>query len=290
MNIYSDDLAPADTARVQQVRIPTGFTNGNGSFGFFGALFGLFAGMVASFWLHVTSEPFASLMITTGAGAVLCSLVGSFADRRSRKRCPAPPQYRGEAITTAEIEAIGKDETDPLRLEYLGLLSALVSGQSAKEASEAASIRAAMRDISLGLAALPGQPPSDLLVDAGTLNREAARLGAEAAEERDPVVAASLHRQAQARRQRSEAVGRSAALARRNDTLRREMREHVRAMKTLCGAAALEEGGGNYDMTALVENIKQVASEAKSLIEARQELAAAISQPEPAAVALTNAH
>ncbi len=211
-------------------------------------------------------------------------LGGSFAERSARKK------LRGKPTSTIEIESICKDETDPLRLEYLSLLSMLVSKQYTQEASEAASIRAAVRDISLGIAALPGQPPNDLLLDAGTLNKEAAHLGAEAAEERDPVVFASLHRQAQARRQRAEAVGRSAALARRNDTLRREMLEHVRALKTLCSAAALEDGGGSYDMTALVENIRQVASEAKSLVEARQELAAALPQPETATVALTNAN
>ena len=284
MNIYSEDLAPADAVRIQQGRIPTGFTNGNGSFGFFGALFGIFTGMVASLWLHVTSEPFSSFMISMGAGAVLGSLIGSFADRTGlTKKRPRP-------LTGQEIDLLRNGETDPLRLEYLGLLSALVSGPSVREASEAASIRAAVRDISLGIAALPGQPPGDLLLDGGTLNREAARLSADASGERDPVVAASLHRQAQARRQRAEAVGRSAALARRNDTLRREMLEHVKALKTLWGAAALEDGGGNYDMTALVENIKQVASEAKSLVEARQELAAALPQPEPATVALTSAN
>ncbi len=285
MDIYPNDLAPADTARVQQVRgLNAGLNDGNGFDTFLGLISGLLSGMVASIWLHAVPDAFGDFVITTAAGGVLGSLIGSFADRRARKR------YRGGPITTIEIEAIGEDETDPLRLEYLGLLSALVSGQSTQETSETASIRAAVRDISLGIAALPGQPTSDLLLDAGTLNREAACLGAEASGERDPVVAASLHRQAQARRQRAEAVGRSAALARRNDTLRREMLEHVKALKTLWGAAALEDGGGNYDMTALVENIKQVASEAKSLVEARQELAAALPQPEPAAVALTNAN
>lgn len=284
MNIYSDDLAPADAARVQQGRILAGPSNGDGSFGFFGALLGILTGMVASIWLHVVPDAFGGFVITTGAGGVLGSLVGSFADRTPRRK------YRDRPITALEIGFFRKGETDPLRLEYLGLLSALVSRKYAREASEAASIRAAVRDISLGIAALPGQPPSDLLLDSGTLNTEAARLSAEAAGERDPVVAASLHRQAQARRQRAEAIGRSAALARRNDTLRREMLEHVRALRTLCGAAALEDGGGNYDMTALVENIKQVASEAKSLGEARQELAAALPPPEPATVALTGAN
>lgn len=287
MNIYSDDLAPADAARLQQIRVLAGPSGGNGSFAFFGAVFGLPLGVAASLWLHVIPDAFGgfeNFVITTGAGAVLGGLVGFVADSKGFiKKRPKP-------MAAAEIEAIGKDETDPLRLEYLGLLSALVSGRSAREASEAGSIRAALRDISLGIAALPGQPPSDLLLNAGTLNTEATRLGAEAAEERDPVVAASLHRQAQARRQRAEAVGRSAALARRNDILRREMLEHVRALKTLCGAAALEDSGGNYDMTALVENIKQVASEAKSLGEARQELAAALPQIEPATVALTRAN
>ncbi len=287
MDIYPDDLAPADTALVQQVRGLAGPSGGNGSFAFLGAVFGLPLGVAASLWLHVIPDAFGgfeNFVITTGAGAVLGGLVGFVADSKGFiKKRPKP-------MAATEIEAIGKGETDPLRLEYLSLLSTLVSKQYAREASGAASIRAAVRDISLGLAALPGQPPGDLLLDAGTLNTEAARLSAEAVGERDLVVAASLHRQADARRQRAEAIRRSAVLARRNDTLRQEMREHVRALKTLCGAAALEDGGGNYDMTALVENIKQVASEAKSLVEARQELAAALPQPEPATVTLTSAN
>lgn len=282
MDIYPDDLAPADTARVQQVRgLLAGIHDGYGHSTFIGALLGIVPATFVTQWLTLAPDVTTGLLtMAAGTGYGL----GCVWHRRARR------SYRGKPMTTTEIDLIRKDETDPLRLEYLGLLSALVSGRATQETSEAASIRAAVRDISLGIAALPGQPPIDLLLDAGTLNTEAARLSAEAAGERDPVVAASLQRQADARRQRAEAVGRSAALARRNDTLRREMTEHVRALKTLCGAAALEDGGGNYDMTALVENIKQVAGEAKSLVEARQELAAALPQPEPATVALTNAN
>jgi len=279
MDIYSDDLAPADTAHFQQVRGVLARTVDASIF--VGTWLGIMPVAFVALWLHLSTGDIAGLlMVGAGAGYGL-----GFALRRSGRK-----KQREKPMTTTEIETIRKGERDPLRLEYLGLLSTPVSGRSAKEASEAASIRAAVRDISLGLAALPGQPPGDLLLNAGTLNKEAARLGAEAAGECDLVVAASLHRQAEARRQRAEAVGRSAALARRNDTLRREMLEHVRALKTLCGAAALEDGGGNYDMTALVENIKQVASEAKSLGEARQELAAALTPPEPTTVALTGAN
>lgn len=281
MDIYPDDLAPADEARVQQWRViarPGDITT------FVGALLGIVPATFVTQWFTLAPDVTAGLLtMAAGTGYGLGYAM----------RCSVRKKQREKPMTTTEIEAIGKDEADLLRLEYMGLLSALVSGRSAQGASEAASTRAAVRDIGLGLVALPGQPPTDLLLNAGTLNTEAARLGAEAAGERDPVVAASLHRQAEARRQRAEAIGRSAALARRNDILRREMLEHVRALKTLCGAAALEDGGGNYDMTALVENIKQVASEAKSLGEARQELAAALPQIEPAelaTVALTNTH
>lgn len=192
---------------------------------------------------------------------------GSFLDRDS-------PKLRHAAkVTAEEISMVGRAETDPLKMEHLGLVFSLITMRPYQDPTVEQSIRSAIREIGSGVAKLPGQPAEELLLDAQTFKEEASRLTAKADRESDPVVAASFQRQADARKQRAEAISRNSALARRNQILRHEMGEHIQALKTMLDATALEDSGDGYDLAALAANIQQVAIEARSLTEAKKELA-----------------
>lgn len=232
-----------------------------------GFLPGLFIlGAVFSAVLHTDS-----VFIFGGVvGSALGYACGSSVDRNNLSG------RHTQKVTAEEISLISKAETDPLKREYLGLVIKLVPMRPFQNATMEQSIRSAIRDIGSSVARLPGQPAEELLLNAETFREEASRLTMQAAHEGDAVVSASLQRQANARNQRAEAISRNSALARRNQVLRHEMAEHIQALKTMLDAATLEDGGDGHGLAALTENIQQVATEARSLIEAKKELALAL--------------
>jgi len=267
MDIYPEDLEPTYRARVQQTRdnSPSFPVTLGGVLG--GFLPGcIFLGVI----LTAVGRTDSVFFLGGAIGSVVGGVCGSFADRDSRRlRC-------GEKVTAEEISLIGRAEADPLKREHLGLVFKLITVRPFQDPTVERSIRSAVRDIGSGVAGLPGQPAEELLLDAGTFQEEASRLTAKADREGDPVVAASFQRQADARKQRAEAISRNSALARRNQILRHEMGEHIQALKTMLDATALEDGGDGYDLAALAANIQQVAIEARSLTEAKKELALAL--------------
>ena len=56
------------------------------------------------------------------------------------------------------------------------------------------------------------------------------------------------------------------------------MAEQIQALKTMLDAMNLEDSDGGYDLAALAENIQQIATEARSLTEAKKELAFALEE------------
>ena len=289
MDIYPEDFQPDYCTQIQQVRgVLEGVTRTPWSF--IGAMCGSVPAAFVS--LYATPGVPLDMLFASGFGATLGYVCGFVVDRRhlSKQRtrrvtaqeisliskgltATPPPRTLGDL---AKMVSASKSIPDALRIEYLRLASELVSMQPFQDTSVEASLRCAFRDIGTGVERLPGQPAGDLLLDAETFNEEATRLAAEAAQESDPIVAASLGRQSAAQRQRAEAIGRNAALARRNQVLRSEMTGHIKALKTMLGASALGDGGEGYDLAALAANVQQVASEARSLAEAKTELAVAL--------------
>ena len=271
MDIYPEDFEAAYCARIQQARgLLNGTLAGGGQYGFLGAMCGTALGIVLNLWLHIIPIIAGDFFVAGGAGTALGYVCGFFMDRNN---------YRKQSIkkvTAQEISLVSKAETDPLGTEYLSLISKLVLMRPFQNATMEQSIRSAIRDIGSSVARLPGQPAEELLLNAETFREEASRLTMQAAHEGDAVVSASLQRQANARNQRAEAISRNSALARRNQVLRHEMAEHIQALKTMLDAATLEDGGDGHGLAALTENIQQVATEARSLIEAKKELALAL--------------
>ena len=273
MDIYPEDFEPTCRARFQQVRgLLAGTLAGGSQYSFLGAMCGMAPGLILNLWLHVVPSMAGDFFVAGGAGAALGYVGGSFLDRNCRRTLSA------RAVTAQEIAIVSKGETDPLGREYLSLISEIVLMRPVQDGRAEQSIRNAVRSIGSGILGLPGQPADDLLLDAGILKGEASRLGMEAAEENDPVVAASLWRQSSARTQCAEAVSRNSALARRSQVLRHEMTGQIQALKTIISATALGDSSGSHGLAALAANIQRVADEARSLTEAKKELAFALEQ------------
>ena len=276
MDIYPEDLDPIYRVRVQQMKkalsLQDGtFMFGRGFDGLLGAVCGMAPSIALNLWLHVVSDTHTDAVFWVGgAGAAVGYVCGLVVDRRKRS------SRHTEKITAREINMLRHGETDALRLDYLGLVSKLISMRSSLDISAIESIRSALRNIGSGIEKLPSQPADDLLLNARSFQQEALRLIAEAAQETDPVVAESLRRQSIAQSQRGEAIARNFALSRRNEVLRREMREHIRAISTMLSATDLDDSSDGYNFTELTENIQQVATEAKSLTEAKRELVSAL--------------
>ena len=259
MNIYPEDLEPAYRAHIQKTRdlVPASYA------GLKLALAGILPGMICGV---IIGGSIGFYFLGGAIGFTLGSLCGSFISRDARKI------RAGSKVTEAEITLIGKEEADTLKLAHLGLIFKLILMRPSQDMTVEQSIRSAIRDIGSGIARLPGQPADDLLLDAETFKKEASCLAAEADRESDPVVAASLQRQSAARKQRAEAISWNSALARRNQILRQEMTEHIQALKTMLDATALGNSSEGCDLAALAEIIQQVASETKSLTDAKKEL------------------
>lgn len=281
MDIYPEDFDPAYRTRVQQMQSLLDGTSilGRGYDGFIGAANGTAAGLLLNIWLHIVPSMPGDIFLAGGAGAAVGYACDFFWSRRKRSK------QRTKKATAQEVSLIRQGETDSLRLEYLGLVSKLIVMQSSQDRSAEESIRSALRDIGTGIEKLPAQPADDLLLSAETFKQEASRLLVEASQENDPVVAASLQRQSVTQSQRGDAVSRNSALARRNQVLRSEMTQHIRALTTMLSATTLDDSSTGYNFAGLAENIQQVANEAKSLTEAKQELVAALEE-EPQAVRL----
>ncbi len=278
MDIYPEDFGPAYRVRIQQMQKMQSLQDGTSTFsrgwdGFLGAMCGMAPGIVLDLWLHVVPDTVpGGAFLAGGAGAAIGYVCGFIVDRRKRSE-------RGtEKVTAQVINLLRQGEPDSLRLEYLSLVPKLISMRTSQDLSAEESVRCALRDIGTGIEKLPAQPADDLLLNAETFQQEASRLDAEAAQESDPVVAASLQRQSIAQSQRGDAVSRNSALARRNAVLRREMSGHIKAITTMLSATALDDRNISHNFIELAENIQQVATEAKSLTEAKKELVSALTR------------
>ena len=108
--------------------------------------------------------------------------------------------------------------------------------------------------------------------DPAAFQLQADQLGAEADAERDPVIAASLRRRADALHRQAETAARTNTLLRRNEALRQEIAGQIAALQT--SLTALRVGGAQavYELADVAANIQQVAIEAGAITQARSEI------------------
>ncbi|MFM7323241.1 MAG: hypothetical protein ACKO5K_17225 [Armatimonadota bacterium] len=220
-------------------------------------------------------ESFVDAMGSDGAGSAakdlladaLASLFGAKAPR------PAPAQRSPEEA-------------------FLELARDVIAGGSPRDPE---GVRDTVATLGKALAAIPHlEPPS---VEAGDLVVEAQVLLRRSAAESDPVVEASLVRRARALLDRSAAVERAAALAKRTQALRGELLARIDGLRTLL--PTLRDSGGmdraDVSLTHSVDQVRTLEREGRSLADARRELAelldgvrAAEVAPEPVALVQGN--
>ena len=247
-------------------------------------MFGVSLGQVLYLFYYHDSVSLGTDAMAAGAGGLLCYGCGRILDRFSHSK------LRVKKVTEQEISFVSKSETDSLKKDYLGIVSALISMPSLSTMSEEQSIRNAVRSLGLAIEKLPMQPADGAFVDPAALRAEAAGLTAKAENEADPVVAASLFRQTDAMRRRAETTARTASLARRNQILRQEIAGQINAFQTSIAAVSMNGSQEVADFEALAASVAQVAQEADALADARAELDAAFgpsrTTAEPAALAV----
>ncbi len=277
MNIYPQDLGQGPCARILQWRgmmkglgpdklTEDSHLKGGSHYGFIGAMFGFSIGMGQSAFLHFLPFSMDASLVAGGAGALIGYGGVFIAERLSLSK------LRVKKINEQEISNVLKGETDSLKKDYLGIVSALISMPSPPTTSEEQSIRNAVRSLGAAIEKLPAQPAEGAFVDPLTLTVEADGLTEKAENEADLVVAASLSRQAKSMRRRAETTTRTAAFARRNLILRQEIAGQINAFQTSIAAASMNGYQEYADFTALAESVAQVAQEANALADARTEL------------------
>jgi len=233
-------------------------------------------GFSAGLMLNVLFHPASNIsygILMGGAGSIVGYICGYLKDRRNLN------QLKLRKVTPREIGLVSRAEADALKQDYLSLVSYLISTRAVYDTTEEESIRSAIQSLGAAVESLPNQPAASIVLDSETLTFQAARLTAEAAQEADSVIAASLERQSQTLTQNAETIKRSANLLRRNQVLRNEIAMQIKAMQTNLNASAIEDEYGGSEMGSLAKRIQQVATEANTLANARVELETALNFP-----------
>ena len=207
---------------------------------------------------EVVTQAFAALGTASATGFLLAL------PRRALRRLHRTP------LAAGEVEALLPLAADDLERAYLTLLRDAIR-QEAPASAEAGS-REALETLGEAITRLPAVPAAP--EEAAALHEEAAALAVAAGSEADPVVAASLERQAGALRQMIEVAARSERVSRQTAVLRSELATQIKALHA--GLAALQMGaadGGHF--ARMAETVQQVARDAVSVAAAREELDAA---------------
>jgi hypothetical protein len=155
---------------------------------------------------------------------------------------------------------------------YFELLAEVQELKVAQVETEA-ELRSTLRSLSEAVASLPAIAPvdeseiTDLVVDAEGLLFKSQR-------EKDPIIAASLHRQAEAAVRRARALKNAAQLARRTRTLREEVYRQIGALRaSLPAYTQASQSIATGRIQELAHSVNQVAQDAASVVAAQEELA-----------------
>lgn len=195
-----------------------------------------------------------------------------------RKPVERPPSLGQQVFALLLNQTLPTSTDETLEDAFLALAGDVLRLEtgSAEAESEARSALKALGDAVSDLpapSALPDVDIADLLADAEILLMRARR-------ERDPVIAGSLERQAEATVRRARALTDAMKLARRTGVLRQEVRSQVEALRaalpTLARTASTASGLGAGRFTTLAEQVRGVAREAASVAAAQEELAVAV--------------
>ena len=275
MNIYPQDLGTQEEQGVRQSRDAYALKRGHVDFydasswpswvwrgvaaGVAGPILSLMAGVAFQ-----SAEVGSVLFLVSVSMAVAVALM-----RRDESVGQALEQ---RPLTVSEIRDIKGSATDSLKRPFLELVMAAINTPPPPDVESQKSVREAIRTLGESIAGLPLLDRSGTQDDPAAFLAEAEKLGGEAASERDPVIAASLRRRADALHRQAETAERANTLLRRNEALRQEIAGQIAALQT--SLTALRVGGAQavYELADVAANIQQVAIEAGALTQARSEI------------------
>ena len=177
-----------------------------------------------------------------------------------------------EPLTAEEVWQARAGVTDPLKRPFLDLAIAAINTAPPQDVESQKSVREALRTLGDSITGLPLLARDGTPDDPAAFQIQAEQLGREADAERDPVIAASLRRRADALHRQAETAARTNTLLRRNEALRQEIAGQIAALQT--SLTALRVGGAQavYELADVAANIQQVAIEAGAITQARSEI------------------
>ena len=223
-------------------------------------------------WISLVVVDILPLLIICGlAFGLLTSLWMTFGGRSAFRSLYKQPLSEDEITYLLE----SNPAATPLERDYLALARDAVRQRAPVDAATTVHTQQAVLLLGEAIDALPDVPT--LPLDAAALHAEARTIEAQIAEQTDPVIAGSMERRAEAIRRRASAGERAALTVRRAEALTAEIEAQIAALRE--GIVALATGSQSADpatarhLTDLSESAQQVAAEAKSVSDARAELA-----------------
>lgn len=185
-----------------------------------------------------------------------------------------------DRLTAGEVWLLKQHCNDPVLQAYLELVGAAIDlpGFSGGIDTEK-TVREAIRSLGSAIETLPLRQVNGISLDPAELERTAARMESDGDRETDAVVAASLHRRAEALAHQAETAARVVTLLRRNAALREELGDQIGALRTSLAAATLGQNGGVPELAGLAARIARIAQEAGAVTAARVEVDSLAADP-----------
>ncbi|MGC4042382.1 MAG: hypothetical protein QM758_01080 [Armatimonas sp.] len=253
-------LTEAQAARVN----PAASTHTQASTWLTGGLGSFFSGMVFLILCKKSGlDPAIGWASWTAATAGLFALgAGPFAQAAFKDLNRKP-------LSVSEIDALVEKSEDDLERTFLGLVrDAIRTNLPDPPASE---VRKSISALAEALDSLPEVAPS--AVDTDNLRAEADSIDAQALAETDRVTSDSFTRRADALRRRAESAERTALAGKRTAALKAEIQAQIEALREGLAALSVDTARSSLaDLSHMAENVRRVAAEAVSSIDAENEV------------------
>jgi hypothetical protein len=178
-------------------------------------------------------------------------------------------------ITLAEAEAIGAG-AEALEAGYSVILRSVIETEGLSVDARR-NVHEALRDIGDLVTKLSAEPVAGPVNKPLKIHKQASEAEEKASQEADPVVAASLRRQAETLRASAVLAEQLATLKRRREAARGEVLTQIQAMHVSLENHALSGQNESGDFEGLSANIQQIAAEVNATLNAREEVRSVIS-------------
>lgn len=172
-------------------------------------------------------------------------------------------------MSVSEVDALMEKAENDLERTFLALIrDAIRTNLPDPPASE---VRKSIAALAEALDSLPEVAPS--AIDADALRAEADAIDAQALAEPDRVTSDSLTRRADALRRRADSAARTVLAGKRTAALKAEIEAQMEALREGLAALSVDTARSSLaDLSHLAENIRRVAADAVSSIDAENEV------------------